>query len=89
MLPLKLLGTVMVSFGKQFESNWILLNLQAMVSVTVESVNVTKDGLGTLASTQLTVTWQRKKVTKCAKILKISSALMQVRIPSYENYYVK
>lgn len=56
MLPLKLLGTVMVSFGKQFESNWILLNLQAMVSVTVESVNVTKDGLGTLASTQLTVT---------------------------------
>lgn len=31
------------------------LNSQAMVSVTVASVSVMKDGLGMLASTQLTV----------------------------------
>lgn len=61
------------------------LNPQAMVSVTAESANVTKDGLGMLASTQLIVIWQRKKVTKCARILKISSALMQVRIWFYED----
>lgn len=63
----------------------MMLNPQAMVSVTVESANATEDGLGKLASTQLIVIWQRKKVTKCARILKILSALMQVRILFYKD----
>lgn len=57
-LPLSLLVIIMCAFlffGKQFESNWLLLNHQDMVNVTVESANVTKDGLGMLASTQLIV----------------------------------
>lgn len=48
--------TIVGFFGKKFESNWMLLNSQAMVSVTVASANVRKVGLGTRASTQLTVT---------------------------------
>lgn len=46
----------MVSFGKEFESNGMLLNSQATVRVIVESADVMEDGLGTLASTQRPVT---------------------------------
>lgn len=43
-------------FGEQSKSNWMLLNSQATVSVTVADASVMKDGLVTLASTQPTVT---------------------------------
>lgn len=42
------------------------------------SANVMKAGMVKLVSTQLHATLQGRKAMKCARILKISSALMQV-----------
>lgn len=50
-----------------------------MGSVTVGSANVMKAGMVKLVSIQLPATLHGRKAMKCARILKISSVLVQVR----------